>query len=118
MPCPLPRPEDEVVRICRELIRIDSVQLRRRLRPGGARGGRVRHGASSTEVGLDADLLESEPGRASVVVRLEGDGPHRGPAWRSTATSTSSRRTPPTGRSTRSPPRSATAASGVAAPST
>ena len=110
------RPEDEVARICADLIRIDSTN------PGDGTGPGERAAAEYVmaqlaEVGLEGELLESAPGRANVVVRLEGADPGR-PASRCTATSTSCRRTPPTGRSTPSRPRSATAASGAAAPST
>ena len=64
-------PEDEVVRICSELIRINSTNH------GDGSGPGEREAAEYVmkelaEVGLDAELLESEPGRASVVLRLEG----------------------------------------------
>ncbi len=70
-------PVDEVVRICRELIRIDTTNY------GDGRGPGEREAADYVvaqlrEVGLDPVLLESEPGRASVVVRVEGQDRDRG----------------------------------------
>ena len=71
-----PAPEDEVVRICRELIQIDSVNF-------GDNAGPVERKAAEyvmaelTAVGLDPQLVESAPGRASVVVRLEGEDSSR-----------------------------------------
>jgi acetylornithine deacetylase/succinyl-diaminopimelate desuccinylase-like protein len=70
------RPEDEVARICAELIRIDSTN------PGDGTGPGERAAAEYVmaqlaEVGLEGELLESAPGRATVVVRLEGADPGR-----------------------------------------
>ncbi|TWE12745.1 M20/M25/M40 family metallo-hydrolase [Rudaeicoccus suwonensis] len=64
--------EDEVVRICQDLIGIDTSNY------GDGRGPGERKAAEYvmtelTEVGLDPVLLESEPGRASVIVRIEGE---------------------------------------------
>ncbi len=69
-PSPL-RPEDEVVRICQELIRIDTSNY------GDGRGPGERKAAEYVvarlrEVGLEPTVVESEPGRLSVVVRIEG----------------------------------------------
>jgi len=63
--------ETEVVRICRELIRIDSSNY------GDGSGPRERACAEYvmgelTEVGLDPLYVESAPGRASVLLRIEG----------------------------------------------
>ncbi|WP_460753536.1 M20/M25/M40 family metallo-hydrolase [Myceligenerans cantabricum] len=63
--------QDEVVRICRDLIRFDTSNY------GTGEGPGERAAAEYvmellTEVGLEPELFESEPGRASVVVRLEG----------------------------------------------
>lgn len=68
--------EDEAVELCRDLIRIDTTN------EGDGRG-RERAAAeyvagTLSEVGLDTTLLESEPGRASVVTRVEGADPSRG----------------------------------------
>lgn len=67
-------PEDEVVELCRDLIRIPTVNT------GGddSQGERAAAEyvmASLHEVGLDPVLVESRPGRASVMVRIEGADP-------------------------------------------
>jgi acetylornithine deacetylase/succinyl-diaminopimelate desuccinylase-like protein len=74
-----PDPQDEVVSICRDLLRIDTTN------PGDGTGPGERAAAELVagllaEVGLEPQLFESEPGRASVVVRVEGD--ERGTAER------------------------------------
>ncbi len=69
-------PEDEVVRICQELIRIDSSNYGDGSGPGERAAAEYVMGLL-TEVGLAPTLLESEPGRASVVVRVEGQDPSR-----------------------------------------
>ena len=71
-----PAAEDEVVDICRDLLRIDTSNY------GDASGPGERAAAEHvmgllTEVGLGPELIESEPGRASVVVRVEGSDPGR-----------------------------------------
>ena len=70
------RPEDEVARLCAELIRIDSTN------PGDGTGPGERAAAEYVmaqlaEVGLEGELLESARGRANVVLRLEGEDPGR-----------------------------------------
>jgi acetylornithine deacetylase/succinyl-diaminopimelate desuccinylase-like protein len=70
MPDPL-TPEGEVVRICRDLIRIDSSNFG----DGSGLGERACAEyvmAELTEVGLDPLYVESAPGRANVLVRVEG----------------------------------------------
>ena len=69
-------PSDEVVALCRDLIRIDSTNY------GDGSGPGEREAAEYVvdrlcEVGLDPQMLESAPGRASVVVRLPGTDPAR-----------------------------------------
>jgi len=69
-------PEEEVARICAELIRIDSSNY------GDGSGPGERKAAEYVmeqldAVGLEGTLLESEPGRATVVVRLEGEDSSR-----------------------------------------
>ena len=71
------RARDEVVRICQDLIGIDTSNY------GNDKGHGERKAAEYvmsefTEVGLDPELIESEPGRASVVVRIEGEDASRG----------------------------------------
>ena len=64
-------PESEVVRICRDLIRIDSSNYGDGSGPG-ERACAESVMAELTEVGLDPLYLESAPGRANVLVRIEG----------------------------------------------
>ncbi|WP_299276667.1 M20/M25/M40 family metallo-hydrolase [uncultured Georgenia sp.] len=69
-----PAPVDEVVEICRRLIRIDTSNY------GDGSGPGERAAAEYvcellTEVGWEPELIESEPGRASVVLRIEGTDP-------------------------------------------
>lgn len=68
------RPEDEVVTICQELIRIDSSNFGDGSGPGERAAAEYTAGLIS-EVGLEAEIFESEPGRASVVTRLAGEDP-------------------------------------------
>jgi acetylornithine deacetylase/succinyl-diaminopimelate desuccinylase-like protein len=65
-------PQEEVAELCRDLLRIDTSNY------GDGSGPGERKAAEQvmswlTEVGLEPELFESEPGRASVVVRIEGD---------------------------------------------
>src|SRR6478672_8272278 len=68
------RPEDEVVRICQELIRIDTSNFGDGSGPGERAAAEYTAGLIA-EVGLDAEIFESAPGRASVVTRLAGEDP-------------------------------------------
>ncbi|MGO1316350.1 MAG: M20/M25/M40 family metallo-hydrolase [Cellulomonadaceae bacterium] len=72
----LPAAEDEVVRICQDLLRIDSSNYGDGSGPG-ERAAAEYVVASLEEVGLHPVYFESAPGRASVVVRLEGRDPAR-----------------------------------------
>ena len=68
--------QDEVVGICRDLIRIDTSN------PGDHSGPGERKAAEHVaallaEVGLEPELLESHPKRTSVVVRIEGQDSSR-----------------------------------------
>ena len=65
-------PEDEVVEICRDLLRIDTSNYGDGSGPGERKAAEHVMGLL-TEVGLDPELMESQPGRATVVVRVEGD---------------------------------------------
>ena len=72
----MPDAQDEVVELCRDLIRFESVN------DGTGRGKGERDAAEYVagklaEVGLEPQLFESAPGRASVVVRIEGEDPGR-----------------------------------------
>ncbi|SDQ41176.1 M20/M25/M40 family metallo-hydrolase [Quadrisphaera sp. DSM 44207] len=64
--------EVEVVDLCRDLLRIDTSNYGDGSGPGERAAAEHVMGLL-TEVGLDPELIESEPGRASVVVRVEGD---------------------------------------------
>ncbi len=70
------RAEDEVARICQDLIRIDSSNYGDGSGPGERKAAEHVAGLLS-DVGLDPELFESTPGRANVVVRLEGADPSR-----------------------------------------
>ena len=69
--------EDEAVRICGELIRIDTSNYGDGSGPG-ERAAAVYVVGLLQEVGLEPQLVESDPGRASVVVRTEGRDSSRG----------------------------------------
>jgi len=70
--------EEDAARICRELIRIDSTNYGDGSGPGERAAAEYVMG-QLTEVGLDPTYLESAPGRASVLVRVEGvEGADRG----------------------------------------
>jgi acetylornithine deacetylase/succinyl-diaminopimelate desuccinylase-like protein len=68
--------EDEVVELCRDLIRFESVN------DGTGRGPGERAAAEYVagkleEVGLEAQVFESAPNRTSVVTRMEGEDTSR-----------------------------------------
>jgi acetylornithine deacetylase/succinyl-diaminopimelate desuccinylase-like protein len=65
------RAEDEVVGICRDLIRIDTSNPGDHSGPGERRAAEHVAGLLA-EVGLEARILESHPKRASVVARISG----------------------------------------------
>lgn len=67
-------PEDEVTRICQELIRIDTSNFGDGSGPGERAAAEYTAGLIE-EVGLQSQLFESEPGRASVVARMSGTDP-------------------------------------------
>ncbi|PZS35651.1 MAG: hypothetical protein DLM59_02550 [Pseudonocardiales bacterium] len=67
-----PTAEDEVVDLCRDLIRFDTSN------PTSNERAAAEYVAEKlSDVGLVPTLLESEPGRASVVARLEGSDSSR-----------------------------------------
>jgi acetylornithine deacetylase/succinyl-diaminopimelate desuccinylase-like protein len=65
-------PEDEAVQICHDLLRMDTSNYGDGSGPGERQAAEHVMGLL-TEVGLDPELVESEPGRANVVVRIAGD---------------------------------------------
>jgi acetylornithine deacetylase/succinyl-diaminopimelate desuccinylase-like protein len=70
---PSPTAEDEVVDLCRDLIRIDTSNPVKPERPA------AEYVAEKlAEVGLKPQIFESEPGRASVIARIEGADTSRG----------------------------------------
>ena len=64
--------EEEVVGLCRDLLRIDTSNYGDGSGPG-ERPAAEHVMALLHEVGLSPELVESEPGRSTVVVRVEGD---------------------------------------------
>jgi acetylornithine deacetylase/succinyl-diaminopimelate desuccinylase-like protein len=69
-------PDREVVDLCRELIRIDTSNYGDDTGPGERKAAEYV-AEQLTEVGLEPAMYEAAPGRASVVVRLEGSDPAR-----------------------------------------
>jgi acetylornithine deacetylase/succinyl-diaminopimelate desuccinylase-like protein len=65
--------DDEVVKLCSDLIRIDTSNPIKPERPAAEYVA-----AKLSDMGLEPTLLESEPGRASVVARVEGTDSSRG----------------------------------------
>src|SRR5690349_19233284 len=66
-------PAAEVVELCRELIRIDTSNYGEDDGPGERKAAEYVAGLLD-EVGIESNLYESEPGRASLIARW-GDGP-------------------------------------------
>jgi acetylornithine deacetylase/succinyl-diaminopimelate desuccinylase-like protein len=66
------RAEDEVVELCSELIRIDTSNYGDHSGPG-ERAAAEYVAQKLAEVGLEPQIFESHPGRASTVVRIEGE---------------------------------------------
>lgn len=68
--------EDEVVDLCRDLIRIDTSNYGDHSGPG-ERAAAEYVAEKLAEVGLEPRIFESHPGRASTVARIEGEDPSR-----------------------------------------
>ncbi|MFH8801708.1 M20/M25/M40 family metallo-hydrolase [Streptomyces sp. NPDC017936] len=68
--------EDEVVDLCRELIRFDTSNYGDHSGPGERKAAEWVAGKLA-EVGLEPKIFESHPGRASTVARIEGEDPSR-----------------------------------------
>ncbi|WP_462187270.1 MULTISPECIES: M20/M25/M40 family metallo-hydrolase [unclassified Frankia] len=77
LPVTAPSAEGEVVELCREMLRFESVN--RGNGDGNERPIAEYVAAKLAEVGLEPTLLESAPGRTSVVTRVEGADPSRAP---------------------------------------
>ena len=69
-------PADEVVELCRDLIRIDTTNYGDMEGPGERKAAEYVAGLLD-EVGVESRIYESEPGRASVVARWGGDSGDR-----------------------------------------
>ncbi|MFI6349344.1 M20/M25/M40 family metallo-hydrolase [Streptomyces sp. NPDC050560] len=70
--------EDEVVDLCRDLIRIDTSNYGDHSGPG-ERAAAEYVAEKLAEVGVEPHIYESHPGRASTVARIEGADPSRPP---------------------------------------
>ncbi|MGW7165778.1 M20/M25/M40 family metallo-hydrolase [Streptomyces sp. NPDC054884] len=68
--------EDEVVDLCRDLIRIDTSNYGDHSGPGERKAAEWV-AEKLAEVGLEPKIFESHPGRASTVARIEGEDPSR-----------------------------------------
>ncbi|HVN13401.1 MAG TPA: M20/M25/M40 family metallo-hydrolase [Kineosporiaceae bacterium] len=75
-PSVAPGPEAEVVDICRDLLRIDTSNYGDGSGPGERAAAELVAGLLD-EVGLEPELFESAPKRASVVARVPGADPSR-----------------------------------------
>jgi acetylornithine deacetylase/succinyl-diaminopimelate desuccinylase-like protein len=71
-------PTAEVIDICRDLLRIDTTNTGDTTTSKGERHAAEYVAAKLSEVGLDPTLVESAPGRTSVVARFAGADPQRG----------------------------------------
>src|SRR3982750_3053975 len=70
-------PADEVVDLCRDLIRIDTPNTGDLATCAGERAAAEYVVGLLAEVGLAPEIYEAAPGRASVVARFEGADPSR-----------------------------------------
>ncbi|EFL27352.1 putative peptidase family M20/M25/M40 protein, partial [Streptomyces himastatinicus ATCC 53653] len=71
------RGEDEVVDLCRDLIRIDTSNYGPDHSGPGERAAAEYVAEKLAEVGLEPQIFESRKGRASTVARIEGEDPSR-----------------------------------------
>lgn len=70
--------EDEAVRLCRDLIRIDTSNYGDDSGPGERRAAEYV-AERLTEVGMEVELIEPRPGRTTVMARWESNEPERPP---------------------------------------
>jgi acetylornithine deacetylase/succinyl-diaminopimelate desuccinylase-like protein len=68
---------DEVVDICRDLLRIDTTNTGDLATTVGERVAAEYVAAQLADVGIESQIRESAPGRTSVIARIEGTDPHR-----------------------------------------
>ncbi|MBQ1023679.1 M20/M25/M40 family metallo-hydrolase [Micromonospora sp. C95] len=74
----LPAPTDEVVELCRDLLRIDTTNTGDNDTSVGERGAAEYVAEKLADVGITPVVHESAPGRANVVARIPGTDPSRG----------------------------------------
>ncbi|MGC5020056.1 M20/M25/M40 family metallo-hydrolase [Micromonospora sp. DT47] len=72
-----PEPTDEVVDLCRDLLRIDTTNTGDNATSAGERKAAEYVAEKLAEVGVESQLLESAPGRANVIARIPGTDPGR-----------------------------------------
>ncbi|MFJ8578148.1 M20/M25/M40 family metallo-hydrolase [Micromonospora sp. NPDC093277] len=72
-----PDPTDEVVDLCRDLLRIDTTNTGDNDTSVGERRAAEYVAAKLAEAGVDAEIHESAPGRANVLARIAGTDPGR-----------------------------------------
>jgi acetylornithine deacetylase/succinyl-diaminopimelate desuccinylase-like protein len=70
-------PADEVVEICRDLLRIDTTNTGDNATSAGERVAAEYVAEKLAEAGIQPEIHESAPGRASVVARIAGTDPTR-----------------------------------------
>ncbi len=78
-PHPAGSPDREVVELCRDLIRIDTSNYGDGSGPGERKAAEYV-AEKLAEVGVEPTMLESEPGRTTVVARIDGADPARADA--------------------------------------
>jgi acetylornithine deacetylase/succinyl-diaminopimelate desuccinylase-like protein len=74
---PLSRAEGEVAELLSDLIRIDTTNTGDTSTSAGERSAAEWVACKLAEVGIESEIHESEPGRASLVARIEGADPSR-----------------------------------------
>src|SRR5215468_8189016 len=82
MTSPTPVATDEVVEICRDLLRMDTTNTGDLETSAGERVAAEYVAAKLAEVGLEPVLYESAPGRTSVIARYPGTPAPEGRAAR------------------------------------
>jgi len=73
-----PTAQDEVVQLCHDLIRIDTTNTGDSETSAGERAAAEYVAAKLDEVGISAEIVESEPQRANVIARIPGAARARG----------------------------------------
>ncbi|WP_428965530.1 M20/M25/M40 family metallo-hydrolase [Micromonospora fluostatini] len=73
-----PAPTDEVVDLCRDLLRIDTTNTGDTATSAGERAAAEYVAEKLAEVGVATEIHESAPGRANLVARIPGTDPGRG----------------------------------------